>query len=79
MRSAHATARLLAAPDGPRLAELDLDGWDTHSGQMPRLNGSLRTLDEGLPEVAGQVTTAQAMGGPLTQRLQAAGIRFERL
>ena len=29
------------------------------------------------PDVAGQVTTAQAMGDPLLARLQAAGIRFE--
>jgi short subunit dehydrogenase-like uncharacterized protein len=29
------------------------------------------------PEVAGQVTTAQAMGDRLLERLQAAGIRFE--
>jgi hypothetical protein len=29
-----------------------------------------------LPPSAGQVTTAQAMGGPLTERLQRAGIEF---
>lgn len=47
-RLARAAARLLAAPDGPRLAELDLDGWDTHSGQQPRLAESLHRLDEGI-------------------------------
>nr|WP_294517320.1 DUF1501 domain-containing protein [uncultured Rhodopila sp.] len=47
-RLARAAARLLAAPDGPRLAELDLDGWDTHSDQAPRLAESLRKLDEGI-------------------------------
>jgi short subunit dehydrogenase-like uncharacterized protein len=31
------------------------------------------------PPTAGQVTTAQAMGDRLTERLQAAGIRFEFL
>ncbi|AOT62113.1 saccharopine dehydrogenase family protein [Streptomyces rubrolavendulae] len=33
-------------------------------------------LDEGLPPVAGQVTTAVAMGDALLERLRAAGIRF---
>jgi uncharacterized protein (DUF1501 family) len=47
-RLARAAARMLAAPDGPRLAELDLDGWDTHTGQRPRLAESLRKLDEGI-------------------------------
>ena len=47
-RLARAAARLLAAPDGPRLAELELDGWDTHSGQRARLADSLRRLDEGI-------------------------------
>jgi saccharopine dehydrogenase (NAD+, L-glutamate forming) len=36
------------------------------------------TLDEN-PPTAGQVTTAEAMGGALTGRLRAAGIRFEVL
>jgi uncharacterized protein (DUF1501 family) len=27
---------------------LDLDGWDTHSGQRPRLAQSLQKLDEGI-------------------------------
>ena len=35
--------------------------------------------DEGLPETAGQVTTAVAMGEALTARLQAAGITFRVL
>jgi uncharacterized protein (DUF1501 family) len=47
-RLASAAARMLAASDGPRLAELDLDGWDTHVGQLPRLVESLRRLDEGI-------------------------------
>ena len=50
-RLARATARLLAAPDGPRLAELDLDGWDTHAGQPRRLRESLKRLDEGIAEL----------------------------
>lgn len=47
-RLARAAAKMLAAPDGPRLAELDLDGWDTHSGQRPRLAEALHKLDEGI-------------------------------
>jgi uncharacterized protein (DUF1501 family) len=47
-RLAMAAAKLLAAPDGPRLAELELDGWDTHAGQRPRLAESLKRLDDGI-------------------------------
>lgn len=47
-RLARAAAKLLAAPDGPRLAELDLGGWDTHSGQRSRMPDPLGTLDEGI-------------------------------
>jgi uncharacterized protein (DUF1501 family) len=47
-RLARAAARLLVAPDGPRLAELELDGWDTHSGQPGRLVEALQKLDEGI-------------------------------
>jgi uncharacterized protein (DUF1501 family) len=50
-RLARATARLLAAPDGPRLAELDLDGWDTHAGQPRRLTEALGRLDEGIAQL----------------------------
>ena len=45
---ASAAGRMLAAPDGPRIAALEIGGWDTHSGQMGRLNGPLRQLDDGL-------------------------------
>lgn len=38
-------ARLLADPAGPRIAVLDVGGWDTHAGQAPRLAGQLRQLD----------------------------------
>ena len=43
-----AAGRLLAAPDGPRLAALEIGGWDTHAGQKNRLTGPLRQLDEGM-------------------------------
>ena len=40
--------KLLAAPDGPRVAALELGGWDTHAAQMQRLAGPLGQLDAGL-------------------------------
>ena len=40
--------KLLAAADGPRVAALELGGWDTHAGQMRRLEGPLGQLDAGL-------------------------------
>jgi uncharacterized protein (DUF1501 family) len=40
--------KLLAAPDGPRIAALELGGWDTHAGQMQRLADPLGQLDAGL-------------------------------
>ncbi len=40
--------KLLAAKDGPRLAALEIGGWDTHAGQKNRLAGPLKQLDEGM-------------------------------
>lgn len=40
--------RLLAAPDGPRVAAMELGGWDTHAGQAQRLFGPLGQLDLGV-------------------------------
>jgi uncharacterized protein (DUF1501 family) len=45
---AGAAGRLLAVPRGPRVAALELGGWDTHAGQGPRLLGPLRALDDGI-------------------------------
>lgn len=45
---AGAAGRLLAAADGPRVAAMELDGWDTHAGQAARLQGPLRQLDAGM-------------------------------
>jgi uncharacterized protein (DUF1501 family) len=45
---AAAAGRLLAAKDGPRLAALEIGGWDTHTAQAGRLNGPLQQLDAGL-------------------------------
>jgi len=40
--------RLLSAPGGPRVAALELGGWDTHAFQPARLPPVLRQLDHGL-------------------------------
>ena len=45
---AGAAGKLLAAPDGPRVAAMEAGGWDTHAGQAGRLQGPLRALDAGL-------------------------------
>ena len=45
---AAAAGRLLAAADGPRIAAMELGGWDTHAAQGQRLVGPLRQLDAGL-------------------------------
>jgi len=38
-------ATFLARPDGPRIAMLETGGWDTHTGQVGRLNAQLKALD----------------------------------
>lgn len=38
-------ASFLAKPDGPRIAMIESQGWDTHSGQNNRLNGNLKDID----------------------------------
>jgi hypothetical protein len=45
---ARAAGAMLAAPDGPRIAALELGGWDTHTNQASRLTGPLKELDSGL-------------------------------
>jgi uncharacterized protein (DUF1501 family) len=45
---AYAAGQLLAAADGPRIAAMELNGWDTHVAQMPRLEQPLRELDAGM-------------------------------
>jgi uncharacterized protein (DUF1501 family) len=42
------TGKLLAAADGPRLAALEIGGWDTHTAQTGRLAFPLKQLDEGM-------------------------------
>ncbi len=53
--AAKSVAKLLAAKAGPRIAVLELGGWDTHSGQgstSGRLAAPLAQLAEGLTEFA---------------------------
>lgn len=55
---AEGAARLLAAPDGPRVAALVFDGWDTHAGEggatgrlmtlLGGLDGALASFEQGL-------------------------------
>ncbi|MBB3172706.1 uncharacterized protein (DUF1501 family) [Endobacter medicaginis] len=45
---AAAGGRLLGRPDGPRLAAMEIGGWDTHAGQASRLSAPLAQLDQGL-------------------------------
>jgi uncharacterized protein (DUF1501 family) len=45
---ARAAGELLRAPDGPRIAALEIYGWDTHVAQTPRLDNVLRQLDGGM-------------------------------
>jgi len=40
--------QLLGAPDGPRIAALEIGGWDTHNAQKPRLAQTLKLLDDGV-------------------------------
>ncbi len=45
---AAAAGRMLAAPEGPRVAVLEIGGWDTHAAQQRRLELQLKHLDDGL-------------------------------
>jgi uncharacterized protein (DUF1501 family) len=45
---ARAAGEMLRAENGPRVAALEIGGWDTHVAQAPRLARGLRDLDAGL-------------------------------
>jgi uncharacterized protein (DUF1501 family) len=45
---ARAGGEMLSAADGPRIAALEIGGWDTHVAQVPRLTRVLKDLDAGL-------------------------------
>lgn len=46
-----AAGQFLAAPDGPDIAVVSLDGWDTHAGQNAALAQRFRGLDQGLGDL----------------------------
>ena len=48
---AGAAGRLLAQPNGPRIAVLEIGGWDTHAGQDKRIATALGQLDDGLAQL----------------------------
>ncbi|MGG5808611.1 DUF1501 domain-containing protein [Falsiroseomonas sp. CW058] len=50
-RLAAAAGRLLAERGGPRVAALEIGGWDTHAAQANRILGPARALDAGLVEL----------------------------
>ena len=58
---ATAAGKLLAAPDGPRVAVLEGGGWDTHAAQAQRLVAPLKQLD------AGVTALKQSMGAAWEQ------------
>ena len=55
---AAAAGRMLAAADGPRVAALEMGGWDTHADQKARLVYPLRQLDAGLVALKGALGAA---------------------
>lgn len=50
-RLAQTAGRLLAERDGPRIAALEVGGWDTHAAQANRIVGPIRALDAGLAQL----------------------------
>lgn len=52
--------QLLAAPNGPRIAAMELGGWDTHAAQNNRLNGPLKQLDDGMAALRNSLGDAWA-------------------
>lgn len=54
---AEAAGSLLAMDDGPRVAVLEANGWDTHFGQRGRLSRQLQQLDAGISTLRTQLGT----------------------
>ncbi|MFE2633177.1 saccharopine dehydrogenase, partial [Streptomyces sp. NPDC059374] len=63
---------------GGRRVFTEVSGGDPGYGETAKMfaESALCLAFDELPETAGQVTTAVAMGGALTERLRAAGITF---
>jgi len=45
---AQSCAKLLAEPNGPDVAMLEMDGWDTHNRLIKRLSNNFKELDNGI-------------------------------
>ncbi|MEP0941462.1 MAG: DUF1501 domain-containing protein [Rhizobiaceae bacterium] len=55
LREIDKTIAFFSDPDGPRIAALSSDGWDTHAGQNPvkgKLANKLSVLDKGIARMA---------------------------
>jgi uncharacterized protein (DUF1501 family) len=50
-RLAAAAGRLMSERGGPRVAALEIGGWDTHAQQANRINGPIRALDAGIAQL----------------------------
>ncbi|MBO1075804.1 DUF1501 domain-containing protein [Roseomonas marmotae] len=50
--------KLLRSPDGPRVAAMELAGWDTHAAQTQRMGPVLGQLDAGLNALRAQLGEA---------------------
>ena len=70
-----AAAKLLAAPDGPRVSVIETEGWDTHAGQGIE-GGQLANLLGGLAN--GLAATPGAMGRAWDQTAVVAVTEFGR-
>lgn len=57
---AAAAGRLLAARDGPRVAALEIGGWDTHALQANRMQPALAQLDGGVMALRRELGAAWA-------------------
>ena len=66
---------------GGRRVETEVSGGDPGYGETAKMlaESALCLAEDDLPQTAGQVTTAEAMGDALTERLQNAGIEFSVL
>lgn len=69
---AEAAGKLLATPNGARVAMLEIGGWDTHAGQQGRLGQALAMLDDGIAALA------QALGPAWRQTAVAVATEFGR-
>lgn len=53
-----AAGRMLATPDGPDIAVVSLEGWDTHAGQNAALAQRFRALDQALADLRNELGAA---------------------